>query len=154
MPRKKTVNPFGKVDGMEHGQSFAPLYERQAKTKIYWSLSPEAKHVYSICKLCRKYHLGRDKDGRDKAINGNILYFYFNRAIQREYGLNNPNLARKCLIELVEKGFIDVIECNGNTRRRNIYAYSDKWQEIEKGKEIKLSQQAQTFIQGRTKKIQ
>ena len=155
MPRNRNnKNPFDRADGREKSTPYALLSDTQAKSKIYRSLKADAKHVYMICKLCRKYHTGRDRDGKSKAIQGNLLYFYFNRAVQQEYGLNNPNKVRKCLIELVEKGFIDVIECNGTTRKRNIYAYSDKWYDLEKGRDIKLSQAAQTFIQGRTIKIQ
>ena len=32
--------------------------------------------------------------------------------------------------ELVEKGFVDVVQNNKNLRRANIYAFSERWKTI------------------------
>lgn len=148
--RKKRTDPFERVDGYRHGISFSRLTEMQAETKIYQKLDPESKDVLSVCKLCRKYHVGYNTEAGLKSIEGNLLWFYFNRALQVKYGFMNPNKVRKALIELVLTGFIEVVEDNANTRRKNIYKFSDKWQDVEKGKELKLSQVDKTFIQGKS----
>ena len=147
----KEKNPFAKVDGLAKHTPYATLSDNQALTKVYGKLSGDAAKVLGYCKLCRKYHTGISKNAELKAINGNILYFYFNRAIQKQYHLNNPNKVVNNILELINYGFIDVIECNGNTRKKNIYAFSDKWADIEKGTPIKLSQGAITFIRSNTK---
>lgn len=53
--------------------------------------------------------------------------FYFNRAIQRKYGIKNPTQFCKDRDALIEKGFIKVVESGANTRTKDIYKYSDMW---------------------------
>lgn len=151
MAKPRRDNPYAKCDGLDHGTAYGILTEKQALTQIYQRLDPYTMHVYSMCKLCRKYHTGIDRDGKPRAIQGQPLWFYFNRSIQQKYGLLNPNRVRKSMIELVLCGFIDVVEYNANTRQKNIYCYSDKWQRIEHGEPLKLSNTALAFIQGKSK---
>lgn len=151
MSRTKKTNPFAYCDGLEKNAPFAMLTDKQALSPTYQKLSDGAKHVLMICRLCRKYHKGTDKNGSSRSIHGNNLYFYFNRAIQKQYGLTNPNRVRAELIELVSKGFLDVIECNAHRRKKNVYAFCAKWQELDHSGEITLSDGARTYIQGKGK---
>ena len=149
MSRKKHFNPYAYCDGLDKGVPFATLSDRQAESPTFQKMSDGAKYVLMVCRLCRQYHTGTDKNGRSRSIQGNGLYFYFNRAIQKKYGLNNPNRVRAELIELVQGGFLDVIECNGHARKKNVYAFCSKWREADRGEQITLSAAARTFIQGR-----
>lgn len=157
MAKKKNNNPYRYVDGFPTGRNtpFATLSDMQALSPTYQKLSDSAKTTLMICKLARKNHTGTYTEGTNKGksrtIQGNVLYFHFNRAFYTQYGLHNPNKVRKALIELVEAGFIDVVECNANRKAKNVYAYSWKWQQKDEGKEIELSQPAKTFIQGKRK---
>lgn len=147
MSRKKHNNPFARVDGM-NGGAFCTLSDEQATSRAYMKLSDGAARLLMVCKLCRQYHTGTDKDGRSRAIQGNILYFYLNRKLAERYGFTNPNRTRAEMIELVRLGFIDVIECNAHRRKKNVYAYCSKWQQYN-GQDIELSNAARTFIQGK-----
>lgn len=149
MSRKRNNNPFAYVDGIGKGTPFAILSDTQAKSPTYQKLSDGAKYVLMVCRLCRQFHSGTDKDGRSRNIQGNILYFYFNREIQKRYGLNNPNKVRRELVELVQNGFVDVIENNSHRHIKNVYAFSSKWAELDKGQDIELSNGAKIFIQGK-----
>lgn len=142
------MNPFAAADGQTKNGAYTLMTDTQVRSAAYQSLSDGAKQVLLICKLCRQYHVGTDKNGNARAINGDPLRFYFNREIQRRYGLNNPNKVRRELIELVKAGFIDVIECNANRRLKNVYRFDHKWQQMDRG-QIQLSQGALTFITGR-----
>lgn len=149
MGRPKKLSPFAAADGLSKGEAFASMSDMQVRSAAYQGLSDGAKYVLLVCKLCRQYHVGHDKDGNSRMISGDPLRFYFNREIQQRYGLGNPNKVRRELIELVEAGFIDVIECNWNQRKKNVYRFSGKWQQMDKGQQIELSQGALTFIAGR-----
>lgn len=153
MSKKKNPNPFRFVDGAGcNDVAFAPIHEAEARSPTYQKLSDSAKVTLMICKLCRQYHIGKDKNDKPRTINGDILCFYFNREIQRRYGLKNPNKVRKSLIELVSNGFIEVVESGWTTRTKSIYRFSSKWQQIDKGQEITFSPAEKAFLMGREKK--
>lgn len=138
---KKQNNPYAVVDGLEKNKPFAILTDKMALSKTYQELSFTAKNVLQVCKLCRQYH-----QKNETKIDNNPLYFYFNRKIQEKYGLKNPNKTRKALCELVNNGFIDVIENNAHRKTKNIYSFSGKWQIKEKTGKIELSKGAETFL--------
>lgn len=146
--KKKTPNPFAGVDGLD-GCAFTTVSDTQVLSPAYRKLSDKAKTLLIVCKLCRKYHRGEDKNEKPRTIKGNILYFYFNRKLAEQYGFKNPNVTRAALVELVRYGFIDVIENNAHRHIRNIYAYCSKWQQYN-GQDIELSNAARTFVQGKT----
>ena len=145
MGRKKTIDAFVDYDGMSDKTPFARLSNKQAKeSPTFQSLSDFAVRTLMICRLCRQYHF---KDCNK--IYGQDHYFYFNRAIQRQYGLNDPNKVHRALVELVQKGFLDVIENNANRRKKNIYAFSKGWLLLDNGQQLELSPQAKTYIRGK-----
>lgn len=146
MGKKNSINPFDDVDGVNpyNHCAFSRLTDDMALSKVYQSLSADAKNVLSICKLCRRFHT------KNKLLD-NPLCFYFNRNLQERYGLKNPNKTRIAIIELVQKGFLDVKENNSHAHTKNIYAFSSKWRHLEKTGEIDLSPAAKTYIQGRKK---
>ena len=57
-------------------------------------------------------------------------HFCFNWAMYKKtYKLGtNKNQFVKYRNELIKYGLIELVEYGGNTRTKNIYAYSDKWQ--------------------------
>ena len=54
--------------------------------------------------------------------------FKFPHAKYRSY-MTKPTF-QKAKQELIDKGFIDVIQNNKNLRKANIYAFSDRWKTI------------------------
>lgn len=151
MGRRTNINPFGTVDGIRKNGSFAVITEKQATSKAYKALSDGAKYVLTVCKLCRQYHVGKDRNGDSRMINGDPLKFYFNRELQKRYGLSNPNKTRQELIELVKYGFIDIVTSGWTTRTKTVYIFSTKWQLLDQGEDIELSEAAKAFITGRKK---
>lgn len=147
MSRKKHENPFSFVDGLS-GCAFATVSEMQVTSAAYRKLSDKAKVLLVVCKLCRQYHTGKDKDGKPRTIHGNILYFFFNRKLAERYGFVNPNKTRAALVELILYGFVDVIENNGHRHKKNVYAFCAKWQQYN-GSDLELSDGARTYIQGK-----
>ena len=143
---KKHNNPFAACDGLEPNKTFSILSDKMALSKTYQELSHTAKYVLQVCKLCRQYHRKNDC-----MLDNNPLLFYFNRELQKRYGLKNANTTRKALCELIQGGFIDVRENNGHRRTKNVYSFSGKWQIKEKTGKIELSQAAKTFLQGHKK---
>lgn len=149
MGRKKNNDRFAMVDGRSDG-AYTLLTDKMVRSKAYNSLSDSAARLLMVLKLQRQYFIGRDKQtGKEKAIGGNILNFTFSREVQKLYGYNNPNKVRRCMIELVENGFIDIVSNGWNTRTKTIYRYSSEWEKLDCGQEIELSRPAQTFINGR-----
>lgn len=142
---KRKQNPYAYVDGLEKNKPYAILSDKMALSSVYQGLSLEAKYVLQVCKLCRQYH-----QKTDKTLNNNLLYFYFNRKLQEKYGLKNPNKTRKALCELIENGFIDVVENNAHRKTKNIYAFCSKWRNKEISGEITLSDAALIYLK-RTK---
>lgn len=149
MGRKKQSNPFADVDGLD-GCAYAVISDKQYNSAAYKMLSEKGKDILTVCKLCRQFHVGTDKNGNSRTINGNRLYFYLNRELAERYGFKNPNVTRLAMIEVVKYGFIDVIENNSHRHKKNVYAYSSKWLEY-CGNDLELSRGARTFIQGKKK---
>ena len=84
-------------------------------------------------------------------MNGNRLNFYFNRKIATKYGLSNPNRLRRSMIELVQNGFVEVVFIGWAAREKSVYRFSDKWRFKDAGKDIELSKEDITYINGRKK---
>ena len=142
--KKKSNDPYKSIDGFNGGDSsFTRFYYEMALSPTYQKLSDKAKVTLEMCKLCRKFHQG------NYAIGGDPLKFYFNRELQKRFGLGNPNKVRASMIELVKNGFIEVVECNWNRKCKNVYRYSTKWHLLDEGIEIELSDSSKTFIAGK-----
>ena len=142
--KKKWSDPFKSVDGAGgKNHSFARLCETMAFSPTYQKLSDSAKVTLMCCKLCRKFHTREDN-----IISNDPLKFYFNRELQRRFGLKNPNKCRKSMIELVEAGFIECCFLGWNTREKDIFRFSYKWQWTDRGQEWELSTTSQAFIKG------
>lgn len=76
------------------------------------SLSPSAFKIYCYMRI-------------ESAGNKS---FKFPHAKYRSY-MTKPTF-QKAKQELIDKGFIDVIQNNKNLRKANIYAFSDRWKKI------------------------
>ena len=76
------------------------------------SLSPSAFKIYCYMRL-------------ESAGNRS---FKFPHAKYRSY-MSKPTFL-KAKKELIDKGFIDVVQNNKNLRKANIYAFSDRWKTL------------------------
>lgn len=143
MAKQKYSNPFSHVDGWERNKPYAIISERQASSPHYKELSGDAVKLFEHLKLSRKYYTGTDKTGTSRAINGDCLCFYWNRELAERNGFKNPNKTLRAMRELVRNGFIEVIENNGNRRKKSVFRFSWQWQK----NEIELSDASRTYLE-------
>ena len=147
--QKKSRNPFAAVDvhKIYDGVAFNQVYHEQIVSPAYMALTDSAKVLLQICKDTRRFYIKKEGGTYPNAIpykkGGNTITddptaFYMNRALLRQYGRNNPNKARADLQQLVRYGFITVLQLGHNTRTKNIYQYSNKWQGLKAGEQVEL----------------
>ena len=113
-----------KKPGTKTGEPFAAIYSSMLGSAAWEQLSNNARVLYLYMKL---QLFGGKRDGLPEG------QFYFNRATYtKTYNLyRNPNQFYKDRNLLVYWGFINVIECGRTTRTKNIYQFSDRWQNID-----------------------
>lgn len=112
---RKNITPFEawetkKADGVEmrYFRMGASLMASEAMR----SLSGSAFKIYCYMKI-------------ESAGNRS---FKFPHAKYRSY-MSKPTF-QKAKQELIDKGFIDVVQNNKNLRKANIYAFSDRWKTL------------------------
>lgn len=100
----------------------AVLFASMLQSKAYIELSNGAKVLYVYMKL-QLYGARPIKEHPEE-------HFYFNEAMYtKTYKIGtNTEQFRKYRNELIEGGFISLVEYGGYARTKNIYAFSDKWQ--------------------------
>lgn len=93
------------------------------KSPAWMSLKPRAKVLYLYMKA--QYYGVKEKNKPEQ----NPLYFVFNQAMWKTtYKLYTNNKSfYEDRDQLIEKGFIEIIETGKLTRTKNIYKFSDKW---------------------------
>lgn len=111
MARNK-VTPFEqwettKADGIE--KRYIRLGATLLASEKMRSLSPSAFKIYCYMRI----------------ESGGNRSFKFPHAKYCSY-MSKPTFI-KARQELVDKGFIEIIQNNGNLRKANIYAFSDRW---------------------------
>lgn len=114
MARTKKV-PFQAWESKAEG-GIEKRYYRMGATimasKALRGLSPSAFKIYCFMKI--------ESGGRKE--------FRFPHSKYSDF-LSKPTFF-KVLRELEEQGFIDIIQRNGNLRKSNVYAFSDRWKSI------------------------
>ncbi len=60
--------------------------------------------------------------------NGQPEQFYFNLALAKKFNICGHTKLYEAIDNLIEHGLIDCIENNKNLRKKNVYAFSDRWQ--------------------------
>lgn len=114
MPRKK-ITPFEAWE-TKNDNGVEKRYFRMGASlmasEAMRNLSPSAFKVYCYMRI-------------ESAGNRS---FKFPHAKYRSY-MSKPTF-QKAKQELVNKGFIDVIQNNKNLRQANIYAFSDRWKTL------------------------
>ena len=111
----------GKSD--QSNEPYVALYVTFLTSGAWRNLSHGARSLYTYMKL---QYMG--KSNRDAGLQPE--QFYFNRAMYEGYGFKNRNQFCKWRDELIQQGFIKVIECGRTTRTKSIYAFSADWQEV------------------------
>lgn len=122
--RKSYESQKAGIENKNKKEPFASLYVTMLTSEAWRNLSLGARNLYTYMKL---EATGTDPEKKFQKENLKPEQFYFNRAVCKKYGFSNPNQFGKWRDELVEHGFIDLVECGRWTRTKSIYALSDRW---------------------------
>lgn len=102
----------------------ANIYISMMLSLAWLALTKQQQVLYLACK--GQYY------GEKKKPYNNPLYFTMNRSkwhhMYKLYSLSNSAGFYRDMSALIEHGFIICIESGASTRTKNIYAFSDKWQ--------------------------
>lgn len=100
------------------------LYASMLQSPAWYALSPKAKELYTYMKLQQYGQAPIEGYGAD--------CFVFNKAMYTKvYPIYKSGAQfRRDRDQLIEYGFIEMVECGRFTRTKNIYKFSAKWQEI------------------------
>lgn len=129
MPRKSKFKPsdFEKIGSSNLS---ATIYASMLQSDAYKDLSNNAKVLYTYMKL-QQY-------GAKKIENMPTDCFYFNKAMYIKGNANgyelyaNGKQFQRDLKQLIDNGFIELVENGWNTRTKNIYKFSGKWQQYKR----------------------
>lgn len=123
MARKHKFTPknFEKVGASNLS---ATLYASMLQSPAWYALSPKAQVLYLYMKL-QLY-------GQNPIEGYGADCFVFNQAMYAKvYPIYKSGAQfRRDRDQLIEYGFIEMVECGRFTRTKNIYKFSAKWQEI------------------------
>ena len=114
---------------------FAIIYDGALSCKQYTSMSLSARQLYVSCISQRmsgkgkaNLHLFNQQHGTN--YNEKDGYFTMPNKRIREYGLNPSTCHRTSFRELINAGFIEVVENNRHRHIENIYRLSTAWKKV------------------------
>ena len=124
--RRKAYVPksFESIEGAPGSRVFASIYIPMMQSKAWANLKNGARVLYLYMKA--QYR------GQKNLADHPEIDFEFSQGLAKNvYHLyTNMEQFRKDRDSLIENGFIEVVENGRFTRTRNIYRFSDKWQDI------------------------
>lgn len=125
MPRK-TKQPPEPFENMGQNNKFVRLFIGQIDSEAFKKLNPRQRTLYLYMKA--QY---RGKETKNNP-NGKKDQFYFNwRLANTQYRLyTNMSTFYNDIKVLEEYGFIVCVERNWNLRKKNVYAFSDQWKQM------------------------
>lgn len=126
---QKDNNPLTSLTDKDN---FAIIYEGALTCKQYISMSPTAKQLYIACisqnmskKGTANLHLFNKQHGTN--YNEKSGYFTMPNKRIKDYGLSPNTCHKHSFKELINAGFIEVIENNKHRHIENIYRFSAAW---------------------------
>ena len=114
MVRKNTRTPFESFEGQSQSGHYIRLTFSMLKHDAWKNLKPIAKTLYIHLKM--KYR------GMGRGVELECTY----KEINQKIGLNDKS-TKSAFDDLIQKGFIEVIENNQARMKANRYKFSDKW---------------------------
>jgi hypothetical protein len=130
MSKKKTEND--QFLSLTDKDRFTYIYDGTLTSKQFTSMSPTAQRLYFACisqrmsaKGLAHLHLFNQQHGTDyHEKNG---YFTMPNKRLKDYGLKPDTCYRHSFKELINAGFIEVVEDNKHRHIENIYRLSKAW---------------------------
>ncbi|MBE7728047.1 MAG: hypothetical protein E7244_27770 [Enterocloster citroniae] len=126
---KKFINQRGK----EQADTSANIYESMLQSAAFKSLTNKQMILYVYCKA---QYYGKRKPRKDYEKQGlyqDDTYFYFNWQLAIDYDLypaTSHSKFYKDMKTLEQKGFIEKVKSGQGHKEKNVYKFSDKWQEM------------------------
>lgn len=122
--KKSKWKPIGK----------AWVWKEMLVSKAWLNLSGVSPQVYGLFLLEVKTERISKRGPKEKQFrlkdNGNLMLPY--RFVEATYGITQPRFTR-AIDDLVEHGFIDIVEIGSGTGRRpTVYRLSERWREYGK----------------------
>ena len=109
---------------------FGIIYEGMCKSEQFQKLSRKAQIVYVLCRVhahtqkCKACLYNHAKEeGRTYGPD----CFVFPDCQQDDYGEHDHSNFNKYMKQLINAGFIDLIENNKHRFKINVYSFSSKW---------------------------
>lgn len=127
--KKKTYQADVTASCNLYKDNFGMLYVSMLKTPVYQALSNYAKAVYTACRVHASSESGRRAlyvHAQAEGVEYSNQAFVFTRLQLHEYGLDERNVKR-AFSELMEKGFIELLENNKYRQKPNVYKFSVNW---------------------------
>jgi len=95
-------------------------------------LTNNQRVLYTYCKA--QLYAEKRKPEPDGYTGNRENLFTMNKTkwctLYKLYDVNNGKGFYRDMNALIEKGFVECVECGRFTRTKSVYAYSDKWQEF------------------------
>lgn len=130
MSKKKTEND--KFLSLTDKDRFTYIYDGTLTSTQFTALSPSARLLYLACTSQRMsakglahLHLFNQQHGTD--YNEKNGYFTMPNRRIKDYGLKPDTCYRHSFKELINAGFIEVVEGNKHRHIENIYRLSTAW---------------------------
>ena len=124
------------------GKSFTRIYSDLISSEAFKALGAATKALYIACavhqttkecKQClvaalseRVYAKGGTDADVENALKWEKGLFVFPEKQARKYGWTHNNISRG-MKELVDSGFVEIVQAGKHQRKVNIYKFSDKW---------------------------
>lgn len=131
--RSKTEND--PLTSLTKHDNYAPIYDGAVTHERYKKLNQSAKLLYIYCQIRRQSKRGRNNLYKFNKQNGTNYnheqgYFTMPTTALKEFDMDVGTCRKRAFPELVENGFIEVVENNRYSHKENIYKLSAKWKTL------------------------
>lgn len=132
MSRRKVKKDNDPLLSLTDKDNYTYIYDGTLTSKQFTSMSPSAQRLYFACISQRmsgkgkaNLHLFNEQHGKNYSEQDG--YFTMPNKRIKEYGLNPVTCYKTGFKELVDVGFIEVIENNRHRHIENIYRLITAW---------------------------
>lgn len=111
--------------------NFGMVYESMCAHDCYKALSLSAKQFYTLCRVQARSKQGRAclyRYAETEGKNFADACFVFPATHQERFGIKRQN-GSKYMNELIEAGFVKIVERNAHRHRPNVYQFDSKWKD-------------------------
>lgn len=113
----------------ESSDTSANIYVSMLKSRAWKSLSKNAQTLYVYCKA--QYYAEHKKPVDINNVSDSTYFTFSQHLWKDEYELyTNLRQFYKDMNLLIEYGFIDIVESGKFSKTKNIYKFSNRWQNI------------------------